>query len=465
MITMVCMGGMMMTSCGVQDKPIDVAAEQATRQEIMAACEYSIGESFNNVRFEVSRKGIEALSEFVDELDAAALQSRIDSMVVSLIANAKPMLFDDMSYNVRKVVYNCLYERFGLDEEEAKATAGFLLLNAYDVLNGKKITFNGGAATESAIDEGFVIESKHQDGKSTTITINFVNPYNGVRMFVARAAKITPVCVQMPETIKVAIKTKNDVEMQFEGSLKTNGTEGYISFVKDAWQANMNMQAKFEGQTDGIVAEAHQTASKIVYGTMDVESNGVKKINLQLNGLHRGKWENEERFELGKVRDYNVFFDMLNDLVKGLKGGSLENAQLTLNNSITMRGSMSDLAKTLQTIAHMNESYSDNATYDEMLAVTDALNENTNLRLMIPNTSKQTKVSFIPHQEPTEKGYHPYLSLQFADEPQPITLYNRLSDKSRSLYDQIMENAHTLGDDLDKLLKKVQEKYNSVHIL
>ena len=63
-----------------------------------------------------------------------------------------------------------------------------------------------------------------------------------------------------------------------------------------------------------------------------------------------------------------------------------------------------------------------------------------------------------------ESEYQPAIALQFAGEPKPMVLMDRMSDQDKANYKKIMDNINDLAQYASETLVKIKDKFSNFKV-
>lgn len=150
----------MLTSCSENDNPVEPenpvvnADRQAFEKELSSALQ----KSAEQIRFDAIKQALESIGTFFETIDEDALGEQVKNMIPDILANTSPIATENLSEEDFKAVCAALNERFDMSEEDVKNLGGILMVDAYNTIGTKKVTFKDGKATQSEND-GFCVEN------------------------------------------------------------------------------------------------------------------------------------------------------------------------------------------------------------------------------------------------------------------------------------------------------------------
>ena len=464
-VIMIC-GLSVLTSCGEEDNPKNepvVSAERQTFETEFSKIMQSIAE---NSRFEAYQEALQVVGNFLLGIDEKALGDQIAEILPDILENTNPTLVQEQDEEEQKVIYAALNEHFGMSEEEVNEVGGFLLVDAYNTIGKRKVTFQDGKATKGESD-GFVVESIDNEGRSTSITLKFKDERDGVRIFVTRLAGVIPVCIQLPEHIEVIVNTARGVQMNGNLVLNTKAASRYISFKNSEWAGICSLTSNLSGRSETLNAYMKHGADCSFDINASVAFNGMEKLALSVKGMNKPypeEYINSD--ELKSLRDCGDFFSGAYDVLKVLNGSEVENIQITLNDKFILSGKVEDVAGSLLAFGNIRKMHGTKPGFAVVDEYTQQMNKSIHFTVALKNTDIKAQGSFVTIMKGFDNmEYQPAVALQFAGEKEPMALLDRMSEKDIANYHLMIDNVNELVKSVTTLVGAVKVKFSDIKIL
>ena len=444
------------------EKPVVNADRQAFEQELSNALQ----KSAEQIRFDAVKQALASIGTFFETIDENALSDQVTNMIPSILASTSPVVIKDLSEEDFKAVFTTLNERFDLSEEDAKELGGFLLVDAYNTIGTKKITFKDGKATQSEND-GFCIENIDKDGKSSSITLKFKDEHDGVRFFATRLVNILPVCIQFPQQIDIAVSTANGFELSGSVFLSTDVPSRYISFKYSQWAAVCGLIADYQGRNETLQAFIHHGQDRSFDIGLGFGIDGVEKAALTIQGMNK-PYSDEyiDSDELKGLRDCGPFFSAAYDVLKAINGSTVDDIEFTLGRRLVFTAKVDDVAACLLALGNIRKLHGTQPGFEAVDKYTQILNEKFHFTVGIKDTNIKAQGSLVTVMKGFNKmEFQPALALQFAGETKPMVLMDRMSEQDMANYKMMIGAVEEMSTYVSEMLKKLKEKFSGIKIM
>ena len=462
-------GANVLTSCGENndnpvepEKPVVNADRQAFEQELSSALQ----KSAEQIRFDAVKQALVTIGTFFETIDENALSDQVTNMIPGILASTNPVLVKDLSEDDFKAVCATLNERFGMSEEDVKGTDGFLLVDAYNTIGKKKVTFKDGKATESEND-GFCIENIDKDGKISSVTLKFKDEHDGVRFFATRLVNIVPVCIQFPQQIDITVSTANGLKLNGTVFLSTDAPSRYISFKHSQWAAVCGLTADYGGRSETLEALVKHGKD----GSFDIGLgfgiDGVEKATLTIQGMNT-PYSDEyiDSDELKSLRDCGPFFSAAYDVLKAINGSTVDNIKFTLGKKLVITASVDDIAACLLALGNIRKLHGTQPGFEAIDKYTQILNDNFHFTVSIKDTNIKAQGSLATVMKGfNEKEFQPAVALQFAGETKPMVLMDRMSEQDMANYKMMIGAVEEMSEYVSEMLKKLKQKFSGIKLM
>ncbi len=465
--TLIC-GASVLASCSDNsDNPVDPkTVVSPDRQAFEEALSTTLQKSAEQIRFDAVKQTLTTLGDFILGLDEQALSEQIIDLIPKIVENSAQMQFSELNEEDYKAVSAALNERFDMNDDDIKTASFFALVDAYNTLGKMKVTFENGKATKSEND-GFCIENIDKDGKSSSITLNFVDDRDGVRFFASRLFKLTPICIQLPKQINIVVKSASGVQMAGTVYLDTDASSKYISFKKSMWTAVCSLTSDYYGRLETLEAFIHHGSDRTFHLGADFAIDGVEKAGLTIQGMNK-PYSDEyiDSEELKSLRDCGPFFSAAYDVLKAINGSEVEDIEFTLGGKLVFNAKIDDVAACLLALGNIRKLHGTQPGYEAIDEYTKILNDHFHYTVGIKDTNIKAQGSLVTVMKGFETSeYQPAIALQFADESKPMVLLERMSDQDMANYKKIMESINDLTKYASETFKEVKDKFSDFKIM
>ena len=461
-------GASVLTSCSENDNPVEPEKPvvSADRQAFEKEFSNALQKSAEQIRFDAIKQALATIGTFFETIDEKALGEQVTNMIPEILANTTPVVIGDLNEEDFKAVSAALNDRFDMSEEEVKEINGFLMVDAYNTIGTKKVTFKDGKATQSEND-GFCIENIDKDGKSSSITLKFKDEHDGVRFFVARLANVAPICIQFPKQIDITVSTAHGLELSGTVFLSTDAPSSFISFKNNLWTAVCSLTADYEGRNETLEALIHHGQDRSFDIGVGFGINGVEKATLTIQGMNK-PYSDEyiDSDELKSLRDCGPFFSAAYDVLKAINGKTVDEIKFTLGGKLVFTANVDDVAACLLALGNIRKMHGTQPGFEAVDKYTQTLNDHFHYTVGIKGTNIKAQGSLATVMKGlNEKEFEPAIALQFAGETKPMVLMDRMSEQDMANYKMMIGAINELSGDVSEMLKRLKEKFSGIKLM
>ena len=444
----------MMTSCGDKDNPAKPADRNQDRQEFEAALSRALEEASTDVRLDVAKELCENLAAIVSAMDDEALNQMKLTLTANVLSKAQNYFFDEMDADELEVARKCMIERFNMTDEDLNDIPGYLLLNAYDALGHLKVTFQNGEFTLSE-SENFMVENIDKDGHSTSLTIKFCDEHDGVRFFVTRVADITPICINFPKQVEIVLKTADGKEVEGILSMNSDSPFQYISLKHDEWHFDMSFDSDLTGRHDYYMVAVEHLADGVMNIGISMMYDGEDQLSLSMKDAR------DINLNVGKVININPQ-STFTDLLGIIEGGVVDEFHAMLNNELVIKGKINNLTGFFNAFYKAHNMPESDHGFDQVDIYTQQLNESVDLSIGLKDCETSARASYITSRPTPDDDYLPCVALQFAGEPKPLTIFERMSQQDLDNYIETKAKLYAIINEAQALHGIIREKIEAV---
>ena len=439
----------MFTSCSSVDNPNggptkeEKNPDRAVFEKILSE---KLAQAAQDVRFESAMTSTKSLTEFLQALDENALKDQISTFLVKVVAGGQMIEMKNLSVQDKKAVEKCLKERFNMTDEELAKVTSFIQLDAYKTLNKLHLTFENGKCTSSEDAEDFTVEIVKSATERSKFQIKFgAESENGLCIFPTRVGGSLPIALQLPKSFQVSLTTiKGDV-MKGVIDLASLASSKYISIKSDDWTIGALLAATINGRDESIAARlTHGTDGKY-----DAEASiGINDKTVLAFVAN----------ELKQLREMGTFFAAGYEVVKALKGKSIDELSITLEEDLVISGKIDDVAKSLLALGHIRKLYGTQPGFEAIDAYTQELNKYVHFTVSQISSGIEAPGTLLTIKKGSHNEYQPGLALQFKGEKEPQSMYENLSEEDLANYNKVVDNLNELLKECTTLVETFSAK-------
>ena len=457
----------MFTSCTSEDNPTgsptteEKNPDRAVFEKILSE---KLAQAAQDVRFESAMTSTKSLTEFLQALDENALKDQISTFLVKVIAGGQMIEMKNLSAQDKQAVEKCLKERFNMTDEELSKVTLFTQLDAYKTLNKLHLTFENGKCTSSEDAENFTVEIVKSATERSKFQIIFgAESEDGLCFFPTLVGGVMPIALQLPKTFNVSLTTIKGNVMKGVVDLSSQASSKYISIKSDDWSVGALLAATINGRNESI-------AAKLTHGTdgkYDAEAsiaiNDKTVLAFDARGL-KPEYTDEyiESDELKQMREMGTFFAAGYEVVKALKGKSIEELSITLEEDLVIRGSIDDVAKSLLALGNIRKLYGTQPGFEAVDAYTQELNKYVHFTVSQVSSGIEAQGTLLTIKKGSHNEYQPGLALTFKGETEPQSMYENLSEEDLANYNKIIDNLNELLKECTTVVETFSGKIKTI---
>ena len=456
----------MFTSCSSQDNPVNPTkdeknADRAVFEKILSD---RLARAAKDVRFESAMESTKSLSDFLSALDENALKEQINKFLVELAKGGKYVEMKELSAQNKQAVEKCVKDRFKLTDEELATHTSFVQFDAYKVLNNLHLTFENGKCAISHETDGFMVEIVKSATERSKFEILFSgDAEEGPIFFPTRMGKSVPVALRLPKSFNVSLTTAKGNVMNGVINLASKATSNYVSIKSDDWTVGAMLTATINGRDEAIAAKLNHDVDGKYYAEASVGINDKTMIAFEARGL-KPEYTDEyiDSEELKQLRQMGPFFAAGYEVVKALKGKSIEELSITLEDDLVINGSFDDVAKSLLALGHIRKLHGTQPGFETIDAYTQELNKYVHFTVYQKSSGITAQGSLLTIPKGSENEYQPGLALTFKGETKAQSMYENMSEEDLANYNKIKENFNTLLKECTTLVETFSGKVKSI---
>lgn len=456
----------LITSCSSEDNPVvnpkeEINPDRAVFEKNLSA---RLARAAQDTRFESAMVSTKALSDFLTALDEEALKTQINTFLTQVAKGGKMIEMKDLSAEEKQAVEKCLTERFGYTAEELAKVTSFMQLDAYKTLNKLHLTFENGKCTSTQDAQDFTVEIVKSATERSIFKIEFGGETEeGLNFFPTRIGGVVPVALQLPKSFNVSMTTALGNIMNGVFVLSSKASTKYVSIKSDDWTVEAVAAATVNGRDEDIAARlSHGTDGKYE-AEASVGINDKTMLAITARGL-KPEYTDEyiDSDELKQLRQMGPFFAAGYEVVKALKGKSVEELEISLEDDLFISGSIDDVAKSLLALGNIRQLHGTQPGFDAVDAYTQELNKYVHFTVYQKSTDITAQGSLLTIPKGSQNEYQPGLALTFKGETKAQSMYENMSEEDLANYNKIVGNFNALLKECTVLVETFSGKIKSI---
>ena len=150
------------------------------------------------------------------------------------------------------------------------------------------------------------------------------------------------------------------------------------------------------------------------------------------------------------------------EVIKALKGKSVEELELTLEDDLVISGSVDDVAKSLLALGNIRQLYGTQPGFEAVDAYTQELNKNVHFTVYQKSTDITAQGTLLTIQKGSKNEYQPGLALTFKGETEAQSMYENMSEEDLDNYNKIVGNFNELLKECTVLVETFSGKIKTI---
>ena len=415
-------------------------------------------------RFDAAQQTCSSVKEFIDALDEEALANKVFEILTNLLGGLQSTRIEDLSEQDKAAVKACIKERLGATDEQVENMESFAVVDAYKSIGKMKLTFKDGKCTVTNDAEAFTIENTNAQGQTSTLTLKFNDERDGLCFFLNVYGN--PIAIQLPKKITVS-KTTLQGET-FTGTINLTTVDAnqskYVNFKLHGWNGYGKLSYNVNSRKENINMDVMHTSEGAFDLVAAFDINGKEMLRAVVNDMHDAYTDEEiESEEFKEMRDMGAFFSAAYDVLKALKGKSVDNISITMNDNMVVKGKVDDVAKSLLALGNVRKLYGSKPGKEAIDKYTQELNKNVHFTISQKNTGITADATLITAQKNLTNGeYQPVVALKFKGETEALAMFERMTDKDKENYKKILDNIPPITNAISEMIGTAKEKVGKI---
>ena len=460
-------GPVVFTSCASEDNPVvtpkkdEKNADRAVFEKILSE---KLAKAAQDIRFESAMESTKSLSDFLSALDDNALKDQIGTFLTKVAQGGKNVSMSSLSDQDKQAVEKCLKDRFNMTDAQLASTTFFIQLDAYKTLNKLHLTFENGLCTSSEDADGFTIEIVKSATERSKFQILFGGDVeDGLCFFPTTFGGVVPIALQLPKSFNVSLTTAKGNVMNGVIDLSSKATSSYVSIKSDDWSVGTMLTAMINGRDETLAARLRHGDDGIFDAEVTVGINDKTMIALEARGL-KAEYTDEyiDSDELKQLREMGPFFAAGYEVVKALKGKTVEELSVTLEDDLVISGSIDDVAKSLLALGHIRQLYGTEPGFEAVDAYTQELNKNVHFTIYQKSTDITAQGTLLTIRKGSKNEYQPALGLTFKGEKAAQSMFENMTEEDLANYNKVVNNVNVLLKECTVLVETFSGKVKGI---
>jgi hypothetical protein len=417
-------------------------------------------------RFEAAMQTTASVKEFIDALDEVALSRQAGTILGSLIGglNATPMdMFPDEE---REAIIANLKGRYGMTDEDIQTMPGILIVDAYKSIGKMKLEFKDGQCTITNDADAFTIVNTNSKGETRTLAFTFNDERDGIRFLATPLARASAIAIQLPKSIDVTLTTPQGKVVNGTVNLTTidPAKSQFVNFKESGWVADGKLVANVNNRQEAVDLYVKHAENGAFDLKAAFEISGKEMARIEVNDMHDAYTDEEINSETFlEMREMGPFFSGAYDMLKALKGKSVDNVVIAINDNLVIGGKVDDIAKALLALGNVRKLHGTKPGKEVVDQYTQQLNAVVHFVVSQKNTGVYANGSLVTVQKEQRDGeYQPAVALQFEGEKQPQAMFDRMSQTDYENYKKMLDSFSPLITEISETLIVARKKGEAI---
>jgi hypothetical protein len=264
----------------------------------------------------------------------------------------------------------------------------------------------------------------------------------------------------LPESFDISLTTAKGNVMNGTIALSSKAASRYLSFNKSQWKANVVLNATVNGNKQSIALDASYEEDGHFAVSTSITASDKQILAMDAKGVKEAYSEEYlDGEELKALQDMGPIFSTCYGILRGLKGKTVKEFNITFGGELVFKGNCSDVAKSLLALGNLYKLWNTNPTFNTVDTYTQQLNQYLPFTVTQNSTNITAQGKFVTTMKGiTHEEYQPAVALTFKGETEPQVMLNNMSATDRENYNKMMGNLNNLIQGCDKLLGSIVEK-------
>lgn len=246
-------------------------------------------------------------------------------------------------------------------------------------------------------------------------------------------------------------------------NLSSKASSNFINIKNDDWTAKALLDATINGRDESIATRLNHGTDGKYDAEASIAINDKTILAFTAYGL-KPEYTNEyiDSDELKELRNMGPFFAGAYEVLKALKGKTLDELSITLEDDLVISGCVDDAAKSLLALGHIRQLYGTQPGFEAVDAYTLELNKYIHFTVSQKSTNITAQGSLLTISKGSKNEYQLGLALTFKGETKAQSMYENMLEEDLDNYNKIMENCNELLKECTILVETISSKIKTI---
>jgi hypothetical protein len=167
--------------------------------------------------------------------------------------------------------------------------------------------------------------------------------------------------------------------------------------------------------------------------------------------------------EFKGLREMGPFFAASYEMLKGLKGKSVDNVVISINDNMVIGGKIDNIAKSLIALGNIRKLQGTQPSREAVDKYTQELNSLIHFVVSQKNTGVYAEGKLVTGLRDKQNGdYQPLVALQFDGETEALPMFDRMSEADMANYQKIITSFTPIGKEVSGMIDVAKQKFAAI---
>ena len=428
------------SSCVYEDNPVENTSQDvknADRAVIEEVLSERLARTAQDTRFELAKKSIKTMSDFLSTLDEEAVKIDIGTIVATVISRGNIVEMTSLSAQDKQAVEKCLKDQFDMTDYDLSGLESFVQIDAYETLNKFHVIVKNNQCTYTEDAEAFTVEIVMSDTERMKFQAKFGDSDDDICVFLTRVGDAVPLAIQLPKSFDVSMTTPDGHVVNDAINLSSTASSSYASMKSDDWKVGTMLTDTYNGRDETITAQLSYGKDK--YTDEYINSDELKQLS-----------------------DMGYFFAAGYKLMKFNKCKSVEELSVTIDDDIVISVSIDDAAKSLLALGHLRQLHGTLPSFFAVDTYTQELNKYVHFTVHQKSTDITARGTLLTIMKGSKNEFQPGVALSFKGETMAQSMYENLTEEDLANYNKIVQNFSELVDECTTMVETFSSKIKTI---
>jgi hypothetical protein len=167
--------------------------------------------------------------------------------------------------------------------------------------------------------------------------------------------------------------------------------------------------------------------------------------------------------EFKSLREMGPFFAASYEVLKALRGKSVDNVIVSINDNMVINGKIDDIAKSLLALGNIRKLQGTQQSLEAVDKYTQELNSLVHFEVSQKNTGINAQGKLVTGLRDKQNGdYQPLVALLFDGETEALPMFDRMSEADMANYQKIMTSFTPIAKEMTEMIDVAKQKFAAI---